>query len=103
MKVVEMLVEDIIRDGTTVKREKRDAKDNLITEYVTHPSLLALPKLLADLGLNPAEFMITPRAISRADDDKKDRETIADGLSRVAKAMAKIKIPSKQRRNADDE
>jgi len=91
MKIVDMLIEDIIRDGTVVRREKHDAKDNLVIEYVTHPSLLALPKLVADLGLNPAEFMITPRAIARDDDEKKDRDTITDGFTRIARAMGKIK------------
>ena len=100
MKVVDMLIEDIIRDGTVVKREKHDAKDNLIIEYVTHPSLLALPKLVADLGLNPAEFMITPRAITRDEEKEKDRETVTDGFTRIAKAMGKIKSP--KRRNTDD-
>ena len=101
MKIVDMLIEDIIRDGTVVRREKHDAKDNLIVEYVTHPSLLALPKLVADLGLNPAEFMITPRAIAREDDDKKDRETITDGFTRIARAMGKIK--GKGRKTVDGE
>ena len=91
MKIVDMLIEDIIRDGTVVKREKHDAKDNLIIEYVTHPSLLSLPKLIADLGLNPSEFMITPRAIARDDEKEKDRDTVADGFTRIAKAMGRIK------------
>ena len=90
MKVVDMLIEDILRDGTVLKREKRDGKDNLITEYVTHPSLLALPKLIADLGLNPGEFNITPRSITKVQDGDKDRDTITDGFTRVAKAMKNI-------------
>ena len=58
---------------------------------MTHPSLLALPKLVADLGLNPAEFMITPRAIARDEEKDKDRETVTDGFTRIARAMGKMK------------
>ena len=101
MKVVDMLIEDIIRDGTVVRREKHDAKDNLVIEYVTHPSLLVLPKLIADLGLNPAEFMITPRAIARDEEKDKDRETVVDGITCIAKAMDKIK--SEKRKESDGE
>ena len=89
-KIIEMLTEDIVRDGTVVKREKRDANSNLIIEYVPHPSLLALPKLIADLGLNPAEFLITPRAISRVEDDEKAGKTIGDAMTAAAKALAKL-------------
>ena len=88
--VVDRLIEDILRDGTVVKREKHDATGNLVIEYVTHPSLLALPKLIADLGLNPAEFLITPRSISKIDDNDKDRNTFAESMTRVSKVMAKL-------------
>jgi hypothetical protein len=89
-KIVDMLIEDIIRDGSVVKREKLSAQGDHMTEYVTHPSLLALPKLIADLGLNPAEFLITPRAISRADDEKEAGKTIGDAMTAAAKALAKL-------------
>lgn len=89
IKVIDMLIEDIIRDGTVLKREKRDAKDNLIVEYVTHPSLLALPKLVADLGLNPAEFMITPRAIARDKNERDVGKTLAEMMSRAGRGLKK--------------
>jgi hypothetical protein len=90
LKVVDMLIEDIISHGTVVKREKRSAQGDLVIEYVTHPSLLALPKLIADLGLNPAEFLITPRAISRVEDEDKAGKTIGDAMTAAAKALAKL-------------
>ncbi len=103
MLVLSNLMEDILRDGTVLKREKK-TKYGTDIEYVTHPSLLALPKLLADLGLNPAEFMATPRAKTRADDSDKDRDTIADGFTRVAKAMSKVKSSRlKGQANAGDD
>jgi hypothetical protein len=88
--VVDRLIEDILRDGTIVKREKYSAQGDLIIEYVTHPSLLALPKLIADLGMNPAEFLITPRAKSRADDEKEAGKTIGDAMTAAAKALSKL-------------
>lgn len=87
IKVIDMLIEDIIRDGTVVKREKYDAKGNKVIEYVTHPSLFALPKLIADLGLNPAEFMITPRSIARAGAEDAGGNTLAEILSRAGKVF----------------
>ena len=89
IKVIDMLIEDIIRDGTVLKREKHDAKDNIIIEYVTHPSLLALPKLVADLGLNPAEFMITPRAIARDKNERDVGKTLAEMMSRAGRGLKK--------------
>jgi hypothetical protein len=89
IKVIDMLIEDIIRDGTVLKREKHDAKDNLVIEYVTHPSLLALPKLVADLGLNPAEFMITPRAIARDKNERDVGKTLAEMMSRAGRGLKK--------------
>jgi len=94
-KIVDMLIEDIIRDGSVVKREKLSAQGDRIIEYVTHPSLLALPKLIADLGLNPAEFLITPRAMSRADDEKEAGKTIGDAMTAAAKALSKLGAKNK--------
>jgi len=88
IKVVDMLIEDIFRDGTVLQREKTDKDGNHIaTEYVTHPSLLALPKLIADLGLNPAEFLITPRSKKRSDVEEEGNKTLAELMSRAAGAF----------------
>jgi hypothetical protein len=90
IKVVEMLVEDVIRDGTVVKRERYDKDGHLSTvEYVPHPSLLALPKLVADLGLNPAEFLITPRSLKRADSEESTANTLAEMMSRAGRIFKK--------------
>jgi hypothetical protein len=102
LKVIDMLFEDLMRDGTVVKRLHKD-KDGTITreEYVTHPSLLALPKLLADLGMNPAEFLITPRSLKRADMEKEGAETLGDMLTSAAQALAKATAGKKK--PVDDE
>lgn len=89
IKVIDMLMEDLLRDGTVVKREKHDAKDNLVIEYVTHPSLLALPKLLADLGLSAAEFLITPRSLKKANAEEELPKTLADMMSRAGRVFKK--------------
>jgi hypothetical protein len=90
IKVVEMLVEDVIRDGTVVKRERYDKDGRLSTvEYVPHPSLLALTKLVADLGLNPAEFLITPRSLKRADSEESTANTLAEMMSRAGRIFKK--------------
>jgi hypothetical protein len=89
IKVIDMLVEDLFRDGTVVKREKYDAKGHLVIEYVTHPSLLALPKLIADLGLTPAEFMITPRSIDKGNTERDATKSLAEIMSRVGKVFKK--------------
>lgn len=89
IKVIDMLIEDLLRDGTVVRREKYDAKGNLVIEYVTHPSLLALPKLIADLGLTPAEFMITPRAIDKGNTERETAKSLAELMSRAGKVFKK--------------
>ncbi len=89
IKVIDMLIEDLLRDGTVVKREKYDAKGRLVIEYVTHPSLLALPKLIADLGLTPAEFMITPRSIDKGNTERETAKSLAEIMSRAGKAFKK--------------
>lgn len=92
---VHMLLEDIVRDGTMAKREKWDKDGNVMSyEIVPHPSLLALPKLIADLGLTPSEFLITPRSIARADEEEKGAQTIADIMAGIGR---KIKGQQEQR------
>jgi len=87
---INMLLEDIIRDGTMAKREKWD-KDGSVMGYeiVPHPSLLALPKMLADLGITPAEFLITPRSIARSDEEEKGASTLADIMSSIGRNLQK--------------
>lgn len=84
LKIVEMLQEDIMRDGTVLKREKMTAH-GLQIEYVQHPSLLSLNKMVADIGLTPAEMLITPRSMKRADTDEKGAEGLAAMMSKLGK------------------
>lgn len=84
MKILEMLQEDIMRDGTVLKREKMTAHGMHI-EFVPHPSLLSLNKMIADIGITPAEMLITPRAQKRADTDEKGAEGLAAMMSKLGK------------------
>lgn len=102
VKVLDMLLEDIMRDGTIVKREKYDANGNLIIDYVPHPSLMTLPKLIADLGMTPAEFMITPRALARKEKDDDEEKGLAALMSRLGEAMSKKAAASRGDRGDDE-
>ncbi len=81
-QVVNMLLEDILRDGTMAKKEKYDKFGGQIGyEIVPHPSLLALPKLFEKLGVTPQEFLITPASIAKNKTDKKKAQALAEVLS----------------------
>ncbi len=86
--VLNMLLEDIIRDNSIVKSQKIDKDGNVIGyEIKAHPSLLVLPKLIDGLGMTPQESMITPRQIAKNTTKKKGYETLAEYLSQVGRDM----------------
>ncbi|MCP4259107.1 MAG: hypothetical protein GY774_16600 [Planctomycetes bacterium] len=86
IEVLRMCLEDIIRDGTMVKSNKLGADGKVIGfEIKPHPSLLVLPKLLAELGMTPQEAMITPRQIAKQGNEDDGMQTIADLFGRVQK------------------
>jgi len=91
VKILEMLQEDILRDGSLVRSESYKDGDLTKVEYKLHPALLALPKLVSDLGLTPEAFLITPRARARADMEDRGVTTLADLLSGVGKNLAAVK------------
>ena len=85
-----MLLEAIIRDGPIIMREKHD-KDGKVFghEYVSHPALIELPKMIANLGMTPQEFMATPRQISKQGTEEDGVKTIADLMSHVGEIIRK--------------
>jgi hypothetical protein len=86
LHTVNMLREDIVRDGTMLKREKYNTNGGVMGyEIVPHPSLLALPKMIADLGITPSEFLITPRSVSRSGSEEKGAKTLADIMSSIGR------------------
>jgi hypothetical protein len=79
---VHLLVEDIQRDGTILKKEKHDKNGAYLGyEVVPHPSLLSLAKLVDSLNITPGELMITPQSIAKNKVEKKKAQTLADIFS----------------------
>ena len=90
INVLHTLMEDIQRDGTMLKKEKHD-KDGVYLGYevVPHPSLLSLIKLSDSLGITANEMMVTPKALSKQEDEEEGMKTIADLMSSIGKGMKK--------------
>ncbi len=80
IRILEMLQEDILRDGSTVKSTK-PGKFGDVVEYKPHPALLALPKLIHDLNMTPEQFMITPKAKLK----QKNEDDAVQGLTEILK------------------
>ncbi|NOZ68003.1 MAG: hypothetical protein GXP46_01840 [Deferribacteres bacterium] len=96
IEIVRKLQEAVLDDGVVVYSEKVDKDGNVIgKELKPHPALLALPKLIADLGLTPQEMMITPRQLARA-----GRED--DGIKSIADLMSAIGTNLKGKKDEDD-
>lgn len=102
IEVLKMSLEDIIRDGTMVKSEKLDREGRVIGfEIKPHPSMLALPKLIAELGVTPQEAMITPRQLAKQGSEEDGLKTIADLMSQVGKAARKEKEEQEEQEEDD--
>ncbi|GJQ44271.1 MAG: hypothetical protein EDM77_03720 [Candidatus Jettenia sp. AMX1] len=90
IQTLQMLLEDVIRDGPTIQSEVFDKHGTVIGhEMKHHPALNVLPKLIADLGMSPQEFMITPKAIAKQGTEEKGIETLGDLLSKIGSNMQK--------------
>jgi len=86
--VVRSLMEDVMRDGGVCKRLKYDKNGVLQSEeFVPHPGLLAIPKLIADLGINPREMNITPKAMKDDKNTEEANKTAAGLMSDMARRM----------------
>jgi hypothetical protein len=84
VEILRMCQEDIIRDGPMIKVEKFDGFGRVIGyDYKPHPSLLVVPKLIAELGMTPQESMITARQIAKDGNEKELPKTLADLLCSV--------------------
>lgn len=95
IRILEMLQEDIMRDGT-VLRSTKETKFGSEVEYKLHPSLLALPKMIQDLNLTPDQFMITPKAQAKVDGEKEAAKTIGELLGAAGKQLAQAKAATKK-------
>lgn len=89
LRILEMLQEDILRDGTLVKSQKFDKSGVCYQEELRiHPSLYALPKMIRDLGMTPEQFMITPKAIAKNTNEEEAVKSIVDMMKEAGSAMA---------------
>ena len=95
IRILEMLQEDIMRDGTVIKSLKPTAFGNVV-EYKLHPSLLALPKMIQDLNLTPDQFMITPKAKAKVDGEQEAAKTIGELLGAAGKQLAQAKAATQK-------
>lgn len=90
--VLRMCLEDIMRDGTIIKSEKINTEGKVIGfEIKPHPSLLVVPKMLAELGMTPQEAMITPRQIAKQGADDDDRENAATLMGSFMKMTERMR------------
>ena len=80
IRILEMLQEDILRDGPTVKSVK-PGKFGDVVEYRPHPALLSLPKLIQELNMTPEQFMMTPKAQLK----QKTEDEAVKGLTDILK------------------
>jgi hypothetical protein len=89
IRILEMLQEDILRDGTLIKSQKFDKAGTCYQEELRlHPSLYALPKMIRDLGMTPEQFLITPKAQAKNTNEEEAVKTISDLMREAGAAMA---------------
>ncbi len=89
LRILEMLQEDILRDGTIVRAQKYDKSGNIYQEEIKlHPSLYALPKMIADLNMTPEQFLMTPKAAAKNDNEEEAVKTIADLMREAGSRMS---------------
>ena len=95
IRILEMLQEDIMRDGTVIKSSKM-TKFGTEIEYKLHPALLALPKMIQDLNLTPEQFLITPKAQAKVEGEKEAAKTIGEMLGAAGKQLAQAKAANQK-------
>lgn len=78
IKILEMLQEDILRDGTVIRTTHVDGKGNTIQEVKPHPSLFSLPKMIAELNLTPDKYLLTPQAKAKVHTEEEAVKSISD-------------------------
>ncbi len=95
IRILEMLQEDILRDGSIVRSFKMNKDGDVIGEEVKlHPSLYALPKLISELNMSPDAFMVTPKAQAKAKSEEDAVKSIADVMAAAgSQLMAARKKP----------
>ena len=92
LSVVRELRASVLEHGAVVECAKVDKEGKIIAyELKPHPSLLALPNLMKNLGISFNDFMMTPAAIERKKTEDKAVETLADLFASAGSALAQAK------------
>lgn len=90
MQVIDMLMEDIIRDGPLFKEKMFDKNGGFLgVKIKAHPLLDSLPKMLSNLGLTLHDLNATPKAVEKGDHDEEGMKTIADLMSNLGQKIKK--------------
>lgn len=88
LSVISEMLDRIKTDGTLIREPMVDKEGNITGyRYKQHPHLEALPKMIANLGLNPGEFLLTPKSKAKVDGEKEAAQTLADLMSAAAKGL----------------
>jgi hypothetical protein len=84
LQVVRELRASILEHGAVMESAHFDKEGKVIGyELKPHPSLLALPNLMKNLGISFTDFMMTPAAVERKKSGQEAAETLADILSGI--------------------
>ena len=84
MRIVDMLMEDIVRDNTVLKKLRYDKDGKEIGfEIVPHPSLFVFPKMLSELGITLVDLRVTRKAVEEGDEEEKGLKTLASLMSNI--------------------
>ncbi len=87
IRILEMLQEDIFRDGTILKSVKTTDKGSH-TEYKLHPAFNALPKMIQDMGFSLDSFALTPKVKKQLGTDEEAARSITDMFKAVGGQLA---------------
>jgi hypothetical protein len=99
LQIVEMLIEDIIRDNTICRSENYDGFGRIIGyDIKSHPSLFVLPKMIDKLGVTLNDLFITPKMIEKNKTEEKGLKKVSDIFSH----MAGIKDPEEVDKGDDE-
>jgi len=90
MQVIDMLIEDIIRDGPLIREEIFGKEgESLGFKMKGHPLLDSLPKMLANMGLTLHDMYITPKAVEKGNTEEEGIKSIAELMSQIGQNIQK--------------
>jgi hypothetical protein len=92
LAIIRELRASILEHGPVVESAKVDKDGRVIGyELKPHPSLLALPNLMKNLGISFTDYNLTPAALAKVKTDEKAADSIADIFRAAGNALAHAK------------